>query len=486
MPLLGERGWEFSFWAPAAERALRRARGARLGRRRRPAGVRVQRPRLAPAAGARRGGCAHAPATCGATAPSCGRAARRSCTRTRSSPWPRRWSPAAAASPTVLHVHEMLPLDLRGRMLRRAAWRRLDQVVAVSRPCAERLSWRGHRPRIVYEATPMPPRPSRDPRPPAPVHGRDRGRGLARARAATCSSTPPPGCSSATAPSAFRFEMVGAAHDAVQREWASEVLARARDVGIHHIPSAECSSASRQWDAFVLPSRADPFPISMLEAMASGLPVVGTRRDGIVEQIADGTGLLIEPETRRARRRDRLVRRPAGRPPASGWAPPPGAGSTRLHPRPPGRGAWTTPTGRRSPNGAGTVSAGRGRTASKPPQRWIRCGSTWALPRCQANVGKTRPAAPGHARPPSAQLDVAVHDPRARCRRGWRRGGRCGRRRSPSGGARRCSRSRSSGGSCPRRCRPGAGSRAAAAAAGSTRSRARPPRRARPRPGRDR
>ena len=36
----------------------------------------------------------------------------------------------------------------------------------------------------------------------------------------------------------------------------------------------------------MLPSRSDPFPISMLEAMASGLPVVGTRRDGIAEQIA--------------------------------------------------------------------------------------------------------------------------------------------------------------------------------------------------------
>ena len=95
--------------------------------------------------------------------------------------------------------------------------------------------------------------------------------------------------------------MVGAAHDAVQREWAHEVLARARTVGIHHIPrTPEVFERLARWDAFVLPSRADPFPISMLEAMASGLPVVGTRRDGIAEQIAGGTGLLIEPEDPRA------------------------------------------------------------------------------------------------------------------------------------------------------------------------------------------
>ncbi len=50
------------------------------------------------------------------------------------------------------------------------------------------------------------------------------------------------------------------------------------------------------WDAFVLPSRRDPFPLVTLEAMAAGLPVIGARVDGIPEQLGDDGGLLVPPE----------------------------------------------------------------------------------------------------------------------------------------------------------------------------------------------
>lgn len=54
-------------------------------------------------------------------------------------------------------------------------------------------------------------------------------------------------------------------------------------------------------DMLVQPSRADNMPLSILEAMAAGLPVVGTRVGGIPELVVDGeTGLVVEPESPRA------------------------------------------------------------------------------------------------------------------------------------------------------------------------------------------
>ena len=62
------------------------------------------------------------------------------------------------------------------------------------------------------------------------------------------------------------------------------------------IGPAEMQSLMRRAAVFVLPSYAEGMPMSLLEAMAAGVPVVATRVGGIPDVVADGVnGFLVAP-----------------------------------------------------------------------------------------------------------------------------------------------------------------------------------------------
>lgn len=95
--------------------------------------------------------------------------------------------------------------------------------------------------------------------------------------------------------SRVRLEIYGAG------SWRGALEQRARETGIDarfHGFVPDVHERLTQLDVLVQPSRADTLPLAVLEAMAAGLPVVGTRVGGIPELVADAeTGLVVEPES---------------------------------------------------------------------------------------------------------------------------------------------------------------------------------------------
>lgn len=194
--------------------------------------------------------------------------------------------------PAVFHVHEIFGDGAKWDAGRRLAFWAADEVIAVSSACAARLEIGGRRARVIRNGVPVPPAQ-------AQAEG-DREFtvgtvGVISRRKGTDVFVEAARIARARDPS-LRFELVGAATEPLDAEWASRVLADAAAAGVVHHERADVAARLNEWSLFVLASRRDPFPLSSLEAMAHGLPVVATAVDGLREQVTERTGVLVEPE----------------------------------------------------------------------------------------------------------------------------------------------------------------------------------------------
>lgn len=291
LPLLEQRGWTFSFWVPGRGPAAEELRA--MGR---------------PVAGAERplrfslGGLREPPGPARRLAGVPGYLrAWRSWLRAQEAALvhansllalPELASRPRGSPPAVLHAHEVLEPGPRGRAAALLA-RRADLVLAVSEGAARSFRPCGIEPEVVYEAVPDP-----GPLPPRAEAG---GRPVVGTIATVCRRK-----GSDVFLAAVRelqregrqveFRMVGEPALGREQAWGVELLADARARGVVARSRVEPFAELAEWDVFALPSRMDPCPLAVLEAMASGVPVVGTHVGGIPEQLGDDAGLLVPSE----------------------------------------------------------------------------------------------------------------------------------------------------------------------------------------------
>ncbi len=98
----------------------------------------------------------------------------------------------------------------------------------------------------------------------------------------------------------FHLDIIGDGPSRTSLEQLTATLNLTHCVTFHGMQS-DVTSWLRTADLFVLSSRSEGLPMTLLEAMASGLPIVATNVGGIPEAVTSGeTGLLVPPANPRA------------------------------------------------------------------------------------------------------------------------------------------------------------------------------------------
>ncbi len=197
--------------------------------------------------------------------------------------------------PALLHVHEMVAPGWKGAVARRLGARLAAASAGVSQAGAEALSTGRRRALTLYEGVLDEGPLEADRHGPtvvgtigviSPRKGTDVFVQAARLVAKTTDQ--------------ITFRIAGGADNPLDRRFAAEVLAEADGLGIAYAERVAARDELARLDVFAMPSRSDPFPLAVLDAMAAGVPVVGSRVDGIAEQLAGGAGVLVDPDDPRA------------------------------------------------------------------------------------------------------------------------------------------------------------------------------------------
>jgi glycosyltransferase involved in cell wall biosynthesis len=203
----------------------------------------------------------------------------------------------ALGFPVVLQLHELPQPDRKAVAALRAAATLSNVLIAVSGPVQRLLEANAGRTPVFLVRNGVPVKPASGSRQEEPVVGtigyvsRKKGTDvfLQAAELAVKARTD------------LRFEHVGPLRLWGDDEFDERIDRLASSSALHGRVSLlgprPAHEALERWFIFVLLSRSEAFPLSTLEAMAAGLPVVATSVGGIPEQITHlEDGILIPPD----------------------------------------------------------------------------------------------------------------------------------------------------------------------------------------------